>query len=124
RADLAVLIGIATVSLVLRSMRWRVLLSASKPVDAKTALSATAAGYFGNNFLPARSGELVRTAMVASRTGVDPAYVLATALSERAADAITLVIIAAIALVSLPARPHWTSAAAKPLAFIAAIGVC
>ncbi len=52
-----------------------------------TAFWATAAGYFGNNFLPARAGELVRTFMISSRSGLGNAYVLATALSERVADA-------------------------------------
>jgi uncharacterized protein (TIRG00374 family) len=122
-AYLGVAIAIATASLFLRAMRWRVLLSARKPVDVRIAFSATAAGYLGNNFLPARSGELVRTAMIASGTGLDPAYVLATALSERAADAVVLVITAAIALISLPVRPGWTAAATKPFALIALIGV-
>jgi len=36
-------------------------------------------GYLGNNFLPARAGELVRTFMIASREGTGKlAYVLAT----------------------------------------------
>src|ERR1700753_3251810 len=52
-------LSIATVSLFLRAYRWRILLQAQAPVRVSTAFWATSAGYFGNNFLPARAGELV-----------------------------------------------------------------
>lgn len=116
-------VAIATGTLILRSIRWRILLNAAGAVSAPAAFWATAAGYFGNNFLPARAGELVRTLMIASRFGLDSAYVLATALSERVADAVALVAIAAVALFTLPARPGWTAAAAKPLAILGIVGV-
>jgi uncharacterized membrane protein YbhN (UPF0104 family) len=51
----------------LRSVRWRVLLSAGGRVTLPDAFWATAAGYLGNNFLPARAGEVVRTMMIAGR---------------------------------------------------------
>ena len=35
-----------------------------------TCSAATAVGYLGNNFLPARAGELMRTALVSSRAGL------------------------------------------------------
>jgi uncharacterized protein (TIRG00374 family) len=121
--ELAAVMALATGSLFLRSLRWRLLLSAELSVSVASAFWATAAGYFGNNFLPARAGELVRTAMIASRLRLDPAFVLATALSERAADAVALVVFAAAALVALPVRPGWTSAAVKPFAVIGLVGV-
>jgi uncharacterized protein (TIRG00374 family) len=80
--------------------------------------SATAAGYFGNNFLPARAGELVRTFMVSSRSGLNNAYVLATALSERVADAIALVAISSLVLLTLPNPPGWLANAARPVAIL------
>ena len=81
---------ISTTSLFLRAYRWRILLQAQSPVRVSTAFWATAAGYFGNNFLPARAGELVRTMMVSSAAGLGKTFVLTTALTERLADAITL----------------------------------
>ena len=63
------------------------LLNAEGSVGVAAAFWATAAGLFGNNFLPARAGELVRTVMISSRSGLGNVYVLATALSERVADA-------------------------------------
>src|SRR5205085_5568240 len=68
---LALTAGIGTVTLFLRSFRWRILLTAEGRVSIPDAFWATAAGYFGNNFLPARAGELVRTYMVSARTGLN-----------------------------------------------------
>lgn len=115
--------GISTFALLLRSLRWRVLLRSRAPVDIPTAFWATSAGYFGNNFLPARAGELVRTLLVSARSGLTKTFVLTTALSERLADAIALVIISSIVLLTLSVRPGWFDRAAKPFAIIGLCGV-
>lgn len=120
---LAVAAALGTAALFLRACRWRILLNAEGHVSLSTAFWATAAGYFGNNFLPARAGELVRTFMISARSGLDRAYVLATALSERAADAVALVAIGAIAVLTLPQPPEWVAAVARPFAILALLGV-
>ena len=120
---LTVAAAISTTSLLLRAIRWRILLNAEGAVPVATAFWAVAAGYFGNNFLPARAGELVRTLMISSRSGLDIAYVLATALSERVADAVALVAIAAVVLLTLPQPPGWLAGAARPFAILALAGV-
>src|SRR6185369_14813108 len=97
-AYLSLATAMSTGTLFLRSFRWRILLNAEGAVGVGAAFWATAAGYFGNNFLPARAGELVRTVMISSRSSLDNAYVLATALSERVADAVALVGISALVL--------------------------
>jgi uncharacterized protein (TIRG00374 family) len=119
---LAAAAAIITGTLFLRSFRWRILLTAEGRVNVSTAFWATAAGYFGNNFLPARAGELVRTFMISSRCGLNTAYVLATALSERVADAIALVVISSLVLLTLPAQPGWLASAAKPFAILGLAG--
>jgi uncharacterized protein (TIRG00374 family) len=119
---LTLVAGIGTVTLFLRACRWRILLNAEGTVGVPTAFWATAAGYFGNNFLPARAGELVRTFMISSRSALDSTYVLATALSERVADAIALVVISATVLLMLPAQPGWVAGAAKPFAILGLLG--
>jgi len=111
-----------TGALLLRAFRWRILLSAEGSVSFGSAFWATSAGYFGNNFLPARAGELVRTFMISSRWGLNYAYVLATALSERVADAIALVVISALVMLTLPAQPGWLANAAKPFAILGLSG--
>ncbi|MFL6451422.1 MAG: lysylphosphatidylglycerol synthase transmembrane domain-containing protein [Bryobacteraceae bacterium] len=109
---------ISTFSLFLRAFRWRILLQAQAPVPVNTAFWATSAGYFGNNFLPARAGELVRTMMVSSATGLSKTFVLTTALTERLADAIALVLISSVVLLTLPFRPGWFDNAARPFAIL------
>lgn len=122
-AYLALGYGVATGAVFLRALRWRILLRAEGDVGVSVAFWATSAGYFGNNFLPARAGELVRTFMISSRCGLSKAYVLTTALSERVADAIVLVGISALALLALPAQPGWLAHASRPFASIALCGV-
>jgi len=120
-ANLMRLAGTAVIisaALFLRAFRWRILLTAEGTVPVGNAFWATSAGYFGNNFLPARAGELVRTFLIHSRCGLNPAYVLATALSERVADAIALVAISSLALLTLPEQPGWIAHAARPFAAI------
>lgn len=118
---LALAAAVSTTAMVLRAGRWRILLNAEGSVSVATAFWATAAGYFGNNFLPARGGELVRTLMISSRSGLDTAYVLATAFAERAADVVALVVITALVLLALPSTPGWLAGAARPFAILALI---
>ena len=125
RADalrLAAVALIGTTTLFLRGWRWRILLNAEGSVGVAAAFWATAAGLFGNNFLPARGGEVIRSYMIASRSGLGIPYVLATALSERIVDAIVLVAISAVVLLALPSAPGWLAAAARPLAIIGLLG--
>lgn len=115
---------VVSMALLLRSLRWRVLLLAEAPVPVATAFWATSAGYFGNNFLPARAGELVRTFMISAGTQLSKTFVLTTALSERVADAIVLVTISAVVLLTLDtSHPGWLSDAAKPFAALGLLGV-
>lgn len=113
----------ATFSLLLRALRWRVLLSAGAPISVGTAFWATAAGYFGNNFLPARAGEVVRTLMISAASGLSKTFVLTTALSERLCDAISLVLISSVVLLTLPTKPGWFAHAATPFAILGLVGV-
>jgi glycosyltransferase 2 family protein len=119
---LALCAAIATTTLFLRACRWRILLNAEGNVSLSTAFWATAAGFFGNNFLPARAGELVRTFMISSSTPLGNAYVLATALAERVADAVVLVVISAVVLLALPSTPGWLAGAARPFAILGLLG--
>ena len=115
--------AMATLTLFLRAVRWRVLLNAEGSVPISAAFWATAAGMFGNNFLPARAGELVRTFMISAGTGLGGAFVLATALSERVVDAIVLVMVSALVLLTLDAPPGWLAHAARPFAAAGLVGV-
>ncbi len=114
---------LATIALYLRAFRWRILLTAETVIGIAIAFWATAAGYFGNNFLPARAGEFVRTFMISSRTSLSKTYVLTTAFAERAADGIALVVITGIVLLVIPGKTPWLANASKGFAVIGIAGV-
>jgi uncharacterized protein (TIRG00374 family) len=118
-----VALGTVSLALFVRAMRWRVLLSAGGKVTVPLAFWATSAGYFGNNLLPARAGEVVRTLMVSRQSRMGKAFVLTTALSERVVDAIVLISISAVVLLTLPSRPGWLAHAARPFALLGLGGV-
>ena len=120
---LSVAAALASLALFVRACRWRLLLMAEGPVDVASSFWATAAGYLGNNVLPARGGELVRTFLVASGTSLDRAFVLATALAERAVDAFLLVAVAGVTLQRLPASPPWVGAAARTFTLVGVVGI-
>ncbi len=122
RATLAGGAALACVTLFLRAMRWRVLLNADGAVPVPAAFWATAAGYFGNNFLPARAGELVRMHMIASSAGMQHAFVLATAVFERVADAIVLIAISALVAMTVASQPGRIDGAARTFGVIGLLG--
>lgn len=106
----------------LRSVRWRILLNAEADLSVWTVFRATMAGYLGNNFLPARAGELIRTLLISRRSGLSKTYVLTTALSERMSDVIALVLWSSIALLSVESKPAWMADLSRSLAVVAALG--
>jgi glycosyltransferase 2 family protein len=120
-ARLALAAALGTGTLFLRSVRWRVLLNAEGDISVATAFWATSAGYFGNNFLPARAGELVRTFFISTVGGLDYPYVLATAMAERVSDALVLAGVALMILLKGPVRPAWLAGAARPVAIVAIV---
>jgi hypothetical protein len=106
-----------------RGLRWSVLLRAGGAVPIPTVFWATAAGYLGNSFLPARAGEFIRSAMLSRAAGMDVGYVLATALTERVLDAAALVVIGLAALATLPDLPTWLAATTRAMAVVGLLGL-
>ena len=112
-----------TTSYFIRGLRWRILLSAERPVSPITSFWGTAAGYLGNSFLPARAGEVIRSALVARKTGISMSYVLATALVERILDVGALVLISSGAVATLGAAPVWLVTTTRVMSALAVIGI-
>ena len=82
-----------TISSVIRGVRWSTLLASEKPVGVATAFWGTMVGNLGNNFLPLRAGEVLRSAMMGRATGISRTFVLASALMERVLDALVLMVL-------------------------------
>jgi glycosyltransferase 2 family protein len=120
---LAMGVALSVVTFFLRSLRWRVLLNAEAYFSVATVFWATMAGYLGNNFLPARAGELVRSLLISGRSSLSKAYVLTTALTERLMDAIALVFCGSVVLLQVNPKPRWMDEVSHATAIIAAAGV-
>jgi glycosyltransferase 2 family protein len=106
---LALACACSALSHVVRAMRWRLLLTAHEKLSPATVLWASSVGYLANNYLPARAGELVRTAMISSRSQLSKTYVFVMAMTERVIELIILVIMASLMSLTLTLKPLWLS---------------
>lgn len=117
--------AVSIVAMWLRAMRWRVLLNAEHgplgKVSPSTVFWSVSAGYLGNLVLPARAGELVRSFLISSKSGLSKTYVLTTALGERVIDAIALILFSSIAMMTVEAKPDWMDKMARSLAAVAVL---
>lgn len=129
---LAVAFGTYHVTFVLRSLRWRVLLSAApsdtgrpgqRKVAPLTVFWATMAGYLGNNFLPARAGEVIRSVALGRKVGMSKSWVFATALTERLLDVVALVLFSLAAVLSLGRSSQWLVKAWKVMGVVGVAGI-
>jgi glycosyltransferase 2 family protein len=105
-------LALYAVATLMRGERWLHILRRSKieatRVDAHALVPV---GYMGNNVLPARGGELLRTFLLGSRVQTTKRTILGTILAERVLDAVALgvilVVLAAGLLRRLP-KPNET----------------
>lgn len=86
---ICVAVLLTALSYVMRARRWQHLF-AQPTLDIKNSYKALILGFFMNNILPARAGELVRAHVGAKISGETRTLVLATVASERLADGLTL----------------------------------
>lgn len=106
-----------------RSQRWRVLLTAQKPLPRRQVFWANMIGYLGNAYLPARAGELLRTLAVAKTGQVSASFTLATALTERLLDVVALVLVSALSLVTIQEVPAAIRMASRTMAAAGLVGL-
>jgi glycosyltransferase 2 family protein len=105
-------LALYAVATLMRGERWAQILWRSK-VDATRgdAYALVPVGYMGNNVLPARGGELLRTFLLGGRVASTKRTILGTILAERVLDAVALgvilVVLAAGLLRRLP-KPNET----------------
>jgi uncharacterized protein (TIRG00374 family) len=107
RADprwLLLLAAFIAADVVMRGVRWRVLLRPVAAVPLRTTLGSLLVGYLANNVLPARLGEIVRSHDLGERTGISRSTILGTIVVERVVDTMVVVAIAAVAILVLSVR--------------------
>jgi len=81
--------GLTISSYLLRARRWQSLFP-ERAIDYPSAIKVLFLGFFMNNVLPARTGELVRAHAGSRVTGLTRTLVLATIASERLADGLVI----------------------------------
>lgn len=87
-------LGLYAVATLMRGERWeRILRRTGVRCSRTDAYALTTVGYMGNNVLPARGGELLRTFLLGERTDATKRTILGTILAERVLDAIALGVI-------------------------------
>jgi uncharacterized protein (TIRG00374 family) len=101
---IALLVAFIVGDLVLRAVRWRVLLGPLALVPLSSTTASLLVGYLANNVLPARLGEIVRSHDLGRRTGVSRSTILGTIVIERVVDTMVVVAIAAVAILVLSVR--------------------
>ncbi|MEE9466419.1 MAG: lysylphosphatidylglycerol synthase transmembrane domain-containing protein [Candidatus Neomarinimicrobiota bacterium] len=76
-----------------RAYRWGIFLHPVHPTSLILTSEATLVGYFGNNALPFRLGELLRTYFLQQQIKVPFTKILGTVIVERLIDAASLVLL-------------------------------
>jgi glycosyltransferase 2 family protein len=83
-----------------RAERWhRIVLRAGMAVTRAETARLTTVGYMGNNVLPARSGDLLRSFLLAPLAGARKREALGTVVAERLLDALALALVFVVAVV-------------------------
>lgn len=113
-----------TLALFLRGLRWDVLVSARKWLNPLHTFFASAIGYMGNTFLPARAGEVLRAVILGQMVEISSSYIFATAITERVIDLVALVLTGAISITSAStALPVWLLTAVRWMALAGLLGL-
>ncbi len=120
---IVLLLLFVSADVLLRAVRWRILLAPLARVSLRRTLGSLLVGYLANNLLPARLGELVRSAHLGAVTGVSRSTILGTIVVERVVDTVVVVAIAAIAILVLSIRGIVASAVLVGLAVSALLVV-
>ena len=86
----------------LRALRWRWLFKINGLPTTVSLYRAELMGYFGNNVLPLRLGELMRAYLIGREWNLSKNYVFGTVVLERILDALTLVFFSFLLIIFYP----------------------
>ena len=86
----------------LRALRWRWLFKKENSPSIPSLYRAELIGYFGNNVLPLRLGELLRSYIVGKENNLSKSFVIGTVVLERLMDMLALISLALLLLLIYP----------------------
>jgi len=99
---LAAALGLYVVATALRGERWlRLLRHGGARLSRTDAYAITTVGYMGNNALPARAGDLLKSVLSSRKAGTPTADGFGTLVAERVLDAAALVLVFAVLVTTL-----------------------
>ncbi|HPU85281.1 MAG TPA: lysylphosphatidylglycerol synthase transmembrane domain-containing protein [Candidatus Latescibacteria bacterium] len=85
-----------------RTLRWRMIIESTKGISNWRTFSTLMIGFFANNVLPARAGELIRAVILRRQIGVTRSFALGTIVVERVMDVAALVGLLLLATYRVP----------------------
>src|SRR5581483_7423717 len=94
--------AVYSVGYYLRALRWEVLMSPIKKITAHELLGPLLIGFFANNILPFRIGELVRAQVAGKKFQISRTASLGTILLERISDTISFLLTFMAAAIFFP----------------------
>lgn len=103
---LIILLLIFIIGMLLRSMRWRLLIKQRTEVNLLLIFKALSIGYMLNNLLPAKMGELARMEYLKRNNGIGRSFLLGTIFIERLLDVILVLVIFAFSIVFSQTSRH------------------
>jgi uncharacterized protein (TIRG00374 family) len=89
-----------------RAWRWHYLLRPVKAISTRAMFPIVTIGYFGNNILPARAGEVLRAVVLKRKHDVPVSASLATIIVERVYDGVVML---AFVFLNLPELARLTA---------------
>ena len=84
-------------SVYIRALRWQLLFN-KKNIKIKLLFDSELIGYFGNNILPLRLGEILRCVIVSKKTNLKKTYIFGTVVLERFLDMCGVLIVCVMLL--------------------------
>jgi glycosyltransferase 2 family protein len=121
-AILLLTIPLASINYFIRATRWSTLVNSEKKIPLLSVFWANMVGYLGNAYLPARAGELIRSAYLGQKS-TGTSFVFATAMVERLLDVIALVLIGSVALLMQSQISFLLAGAIKLMAAAGVLGL-
>jgi glycosyltransferase 2 family protein len=104
-------------ALFIRAWRWRIMLTPLVPISYGNVFSAMSIGYFANNVLPLRMGEIYRAHVVYEISGLSRSAAFGSIVVERMVDLISMLPYLAAALILFP-LPRMMQVAAWSLGIV------
>lgn len=105
---LSLSLGILLMHMVLRALRWGVLLWPIKKTRATSLLGTLFIGFMANNVLPARMGDVIRGYLLGRIEGFSKTSSYATLVAERFLDGFTILSTFAVLAFTLKGQPYGT----------------